>query len=224
MRASPLLQLLRRAAPSPRLHSTQPQPHHATPGSGSGGARTPTAAALLGAAGLVPFIFYAAQHSHLGDAALPRGDALLARVEAALALPAGVLPLRARNQEGVRRRFVGYGACILSFMGAVHWGVAMKLGGGQAARYTASVLPALLGWSALCALDEPDVRIRDRLPPLLLAGGFLGVYAYDELALSRKLVPSWYSFLRTPLTLAVVGSCLAAAKLAAPPDESARRA
>lgn len=42
-----------------------------------------------------------------------------------------------------------YGAVILSFVGAIHWGSAARSGRYAAAPYVLSVCPALVGWSAL---------------------------------------------------------------------------
>ena len=191
--------------------------------------RTPAAAAWLTAGGVVPFVWFAAQHSP-DAAAPPRGDALLARLPAAARALAA--PLRAGDQDSVRRAFVGYGAVILSFLGAVHWGAAMVAPAptpapAPALRYAGSVLPALAGWAALRCLEGSaaapgSASGRDRLPHVLLAAGFFAVYGADEALVRARALPGWYSFVRTPATLAAVGSCLAAARLAAPADARAR--
>ena len=187
-------------------------------------ARTPPSAAILTAAGALPFVWFAAQHSP-DAAAVPRGDVLLARAEAAVGAPARALSavLRAGDQAGVRRAFVGYGAVILSFLGAVHWGATRAAAPPRPAlRYAYAVAPALLAWAALRAQDAPAAAPggeRDRLPHVMLAAGFFAAYAYDELAATRaRTLPHWYTFIRTPATLVVVASCLGAAKLAAPED------
>lgn len=189
--------------------------------------RTPPAAALLTAAGALPFVFYAAQHSP-DVHAIPRGDSLLEAVEAGLRLPVGALSsmFATGDQVGVRRAFVGYGACIVSFLGAVHWGAAMVAPvPSPASRFVASVLPSLAGWAAMRSQDSPSTApgaALDRLPIVILAGSFFAMYAYDEMAVRVRRLPAWYSFVRTPGTLVAVGSCIAAAKLAAPADDSAR--
>jgi len=44
---------------------------------------------------------------------------------------------------------LAYGAIILSFVGAIHWGLVMGRGEASAAVFQASVVPALVGWAAL---------------------------------------------------------------------------
>lgn len=93
---------------------------------------------------------------------------------------------------------VAYGAVILSFIGAVHWGRVMTapladpLG---SLWLVASVTPALIGWGAVL------------LPPYLgvpvLVAGFVVVWDGDRRACRDGLVPSWYGPLRTRLTLVV---------------------
>ena len=100
---------------------------------------------------------------------------------------------------------IGYGAIILTFMGAVHWGLAMARGAapGMAGWFAISVVPALIGWCALM------------LPPLvaltMLAFAFTAVFAVDDAAIAKDLAPAWYRRLRAPLTAAVVGSLIVAA-------------
>jgi hypothetical protein len=132
-------------------------------------------ARLLGFAGLIPFVVAAA--------VLFAGPA---RLEA-LAL----------------RSLLAYGAIILSFMGAVHWGLAMTSSRDDAiAQLSLSVLPALLGWVALLL---PAVAAC-----LFLLAGFAGLYWFDLRAAPRGAVPDWYPALRLPLTTGVM-LCLAVA-------------
>ena len=98
---------------------------------------------------------------------------------------------------------IGYSVAILSFMGGVQWGLAMRSdANGQWLAYGASVVPALLGWAAL--LSPPAVQ----LPAL--AAGFTLLLMYDLSAVRRGTAPVWYRQLRWPLT-AVVVVCLALA-------------
>ena len=134
----------------------------------------PTAAVTLSTAGLLPFI---------GLTLAP-----LWGVE-----PFGREPLLVLAQ---------YSATTLSFMGAVHWGLAMgEFGGRRDASWTyaASVAPALIAWFAL-AFFPTGVALR------IMAGAFALLLAYDVGAVRRGYAPAWYAHLRWPLTLIVVVS------------------
>lgn len=97
-----------------------------------------------------------------------------------------------------------YAACALSFLGAVHWGLAMREQPVPAHRLAISIIPALVGFGAL-ATGELAV----------MAAGFLGVLAYDIFGARRGFVPAWYPRLRWPLTgIALV--CLFGAILGGP--------
>jgi hypothetical protein len=99
---------------------------------------------------------------------------------------------------------LGYGAVILSFVGALHWGFAMVhpaiAGRPMNGMYAWSVMPSLLGWLALLA--HPEVGAS------LLIAGFLAQYWQDR-RLARVLpLPAWYLPLRLQLT---VVACLSLA-------------
>lgn len=133
----------------------------------------PRLAVLLGYAGLLPF------------------------VSGALGIwftPVGWRPL-------VLAALLDYAAVILGFMGAIHWGLAMRAHEeSEAARLQLglSVIPALLGWFAVAAV----------LPVLLAIGlllvAYIGLYLADLHAVRLGLAPAWYGPLRRPLTFAVV--------------------
>ena len=95
---------------------------------------------------------------------------------------------------------LAYGAVILSFMGAVHWGLAMA-GGPKAMSFHRlgwSVVPALAGWLAL--LLNPIYGL------LLMVAGFAGVYFGDLRSIAAGNAPAWYKALRKPLTIIVIAS------------------
>ena len=95
---------------------------------------------------------------------------------------------------------MAYGAVILSFMGAVHWGLALAQDdAGNFPRLGLAVLPALAGWAAL--------MIPTGLGLLLLAAGFAGVFFADLRTVAAGRAPAWYPALRKLLT-AVVLLCL----------------
>jgi hypothetical protein len=92
-----------------------------------------------------------------------------------------------------------YGACILSFLGGVQWGLMLpRQEGGHSPfpRYLFSVVPSLLGF--LCLL------IPNRLGLVGLVIGFIGLLAYDVSTVRHGLAPRWYASLRVPLTVVIV--------------------
>ncbi|MEM7465916.1 MAG: DUF3429 domain-containing protein [Pseudomonadota bacterium] len=97
-----------------------------------------------------------------------------------------------------------YAAVILSFMGAVHWGLAMQsTETGANWQLGLSVLPALLAWLSV-SLQTPSGAL------LSLAGGFAVLAIIEIFAATKGFVPGWYRNLRIPLTVIVVGLLLLA--------------
>ena len=139
----------------------------------------PKTVAWLGYGGLLPFIALAALVWLLPDQA----PALLSALQA-------------------------YGAVILSFVGALHWGFAVALPALDAdsrnASYVWSVIPALLAWVALIAPQS--------IAMVLLVSGFLLQYGRDRALAQRSSLPGWYLGLRLQLT-SVASLCLIAAGL-----------
>ncbi len=134
--------------------------------------RLPPLAVLLGVGGLVPFVV-------CGVAALGATD------WAALALLA----------------LLGYGAVILSFLGAVHWGLALvQPGVAERARLAGGVLPSLAGWVTLLVAFTglPSVGLA------VLAAGFAATMLVEAQAGRRGLLPPGYVWLRWLLTGVVV--------------------
>lgn len=139
----------------------------------------PRLAILLGYAGLTPFV--------------------------SGALGIWVIPLGWR--EFVLSALLDYAAVILAFMGAIHWGLAMRAEEQDERaqiQLALSVVPPLLGWLAIAGGMPTGLA----LPILLLA--YIGLYLADLRAVHLGLAPLWYSSLRTPLTLVVVLSLLLA--------------
>ena len=149
-------------------------PHNATPTATptSNEATIPMAALLPGLAGLIPFWILA-----------------LSGV-----LPFGLPPLLALIA------FITYGAVILSFVGAIWWGLAAAVGptAPKAAMFLWSVLPALIGWMA--TLMSADLGV------LILAVGFLLQWSLDAGLVTRypEVMPRWVFRLRTILTAGVL--------------------
>jgi len=117
---------------------------------------------------------------------------------------------------------IDYGAVILSFLGAVHWGLALVasppdlLAPAEGSvvraqlrvdrvRLALGVLPALIGWAALLV----PLVASPLLGLVLLALGFLGVLLVEARAARTGAIPPGYLPLRVLLT-AVVLLCLLA--------------
>jgi hypothetical protein len=129
------------------------------------------------------------------------------------------LPWRNDVSLQVQIALVGYAAVILSFLGAVHWGLALANPGlNKAGSWNSlgwGVIPALLGWLALLMLV---LGIPSALVLAFLIGDLLLVRVVDGqlVRLYATPVPSWYLALRTRLTLGA-SLCLLAALIAAFP-------
>lgn len=105
---------------------------------------------------------------------------------------------------------LAYGAVILSFVGALHWGFAMVLGGlsdrERTHRFVWSVVPSLLAW--------PAVLLPMAGGAALLIVGFAAHLAQDLRLASRAALPAWYQPLRWRLTVTAC-VCLALGAVAA---------
>ncbi len=104
---------------------------------------------------------------------------------------------------------MGYGAIILSFLGGIRWGAALKLPRGplQSTLFVLSVLPSLAGFAAL--LLPATVGL------VMLIGGFLLQGVWDVQAARQDDLPPWYATLRALLTTGAVLALLAAIVLRA---------
>jgi hypothetical protein len=98
---------------------------------------------------------------------------------------------------------VGYGAVILSFVGALHWGIAMTAltldARQRRVAFGWSVLPALIAWGAIV--------LSGRGAALMLLSGFVLHWIQDIRLSGPAGLPAWYLPLRVRLT-AVACMCL----------------
>ncbi|WP_237216726.1 DUF3429 domain-containing protein [Falsiroseomonas oryziterrae] len=125
--------------------------------------------------------------------------------------PAGLIPFAALalgvwlGWPGAAFGLTAYGATILAFLGAVHWGLALAAPAAERSadwpRLGLGVVPALVAWIALL------------LPPSLglgiLALGILATAGVETLAARRELVPGGYLRLRWLLSAGAAGCLLA---------------
>ena len=131
--------------------------------------RVETMGVRLGYLGLIPFVFGAV-------------TALLSQELVSLAFQA----------------FILYSIAILSFMGGVHWGLALITGTRQSTRLLISVVPVVAAWICLIALPAP-------LTLAVLGGGFIAQWFIDRPILAELPIPSWYLEMRPRLAYVVAG-------------------
>lgn len=150
--------------------------------------RLPAFAVLLSLGGLVPF----------------------------LACGAGAVALQGDWATRSLLALLGYGACILSFLGAVHWGFALggptlqpgspvqvtvvQPPGVLRARLGLGVLPALIAWVGLLVafVGLPSIALG------VLAAGFAATIIAEAQANRRSLLPPGYIWLRWVLSIVVI--------------------
>jgi Protein of unknown function (DUF3429) len=150
------------------MTSSSPLPDGSPP-SDARNSQPPAWAWILGLAGLIPFVMCAAMQWYG-----PPGWRMLA----GLAL-------------------LSYGAVIVSFLGGIHWGLAMRASPVPTPRLIWGVMPSLLGWSAVL-LDSP-------WGPGVLALSLLVCFAVDR-SVYRTLGLSAWLPLRATLTLVATAS------------------
>lgn len=105
----------------------------------------------------------------------------------------------------VMDELLAFAAVILAFMGAIHWGLAMRAdetSNNAPVQLGLSVIPPLLGWFAL------SLPIDFAIPVFFCAFGAL--YFADIWAVQQGLAPTWYPQLRRPISLVVIGSMIIA--------------
>ncbi|GGI95495.1 DUF3429 domain-containing protein [Halopseudomonas pertucinogena] len=108
-------------------------------------------------------------------------------------------------REWVMREFLAFAAVILAFMGAIHWGLAMRAEEGSERapmQLGLSVIPPLLGWFAL------SLPTNFAIPVFFFAFGTL--YFADIWAVREGLAPAWYIRLRRPISLVIIASMIVA--------------
>lgn len=92
-----------------------------------------------------------------------------------------------------------YGCAILSFLGAVHWGMVIAEGFDAEAIWTRMI------WGVTPALLATAVSLMNALPAVFaLIVGITACYVMDRRAAEFGWLPLWYARLRKPLTLVAV--------------------
>lgn len=89
----------------------------------------------------------------------------------------------------------GYAATILSFLGAIHWGIAVATPDHNSPRdFVASVIPPLFAWVALSLPAPQDL--------LAFGVAFPAWYLWERVSMLDRY-PAWFRRLRAALTLVV---------------------
>jgi len=96
---------------------------------------------------------------------------------------------------------VTYGAVLLSFLGALHWGFEFAGYGGQKgySRLLLGLTPALIAWPTLALAPMSALAVQ--------WAGFTALWLADMRATAAGWTPKWYSQYRFYLSL-LVGTCI----------------
>ncbi|MRS97923.1 DUF3429 family protein [Ralstonia pickettii] len=130
-------------------------------------------AALLGIGGLIPFIVLAGLS--LGDTS--------SRIE-------------------YQRSLLVYATCITSFVGAVHWGLALRTASAtrvHRVQLVWSIVPSLAAWVVAIGSEAPIALVR-------MAVVLAVCWLTDAVFARRGAIPAWYFRLRSVLTVVAVAS------------------
>ncbi|KAI5992460.1 hypothetical protein EDD15DRAFT_2368231 [Pisolithus albus] len=154
--------------------------------------KVPTPLFVMGLAGGLPYIASAGTTVYLAH------QAGLAAIGVATNLDPGVALTvldQALNFQ------VHYGAVLLSFLGALHWGMEIAGYGGYKgySRLCLGVAPAIVAWSTI-SLEPMSALLCQWL-------GFVGLWYADNRATAFGWTPVWYSQYRFYLSL-LVGTCI----------------
>ncbi|GKZ30933.1 hypothetical protein AbraIFM66950_010707 [Aspergillus brasiliensis] len=155
----------------------------------------PKEALYLGMAGVIPYLATSLETVYLAwevKTAALAGDGLLFSGQSAELMLHMIEPIQ-----------VGYGAVILSFLGAVHWGLEWAGYGGKYGykRYAAGVIAPAVAWPTLL------LPVEYALISQFLAFTFL--YYNDARAAAQGRAPAWYGMYRFVLTFIVGASIVA---------------
>lgn len=110
---------------------------------------------------------------------------------------ASALLLHAQNIQ------VQFGAILLSFLGAIHWGFEFSKYGGEIGnrRYVLGLIPIICAW--------PTLLLAPQMALVAQWAAYVVTWFIDLQATSRGWAPSWYSSYRFGLTAAVGLSIIA---------------
>lgn len=115
---------------------------------------------------------------------------------------------------------LGYGAAILSFLGGIWWGFALKRRSGQSGLAMVSVLPSLAAaavgcWAGILSMASQGGGNWMRTPLLALGVAILFTLLVDRRLAATGEAPAGWMRLRVPLSLGLGGLTILAGLLAA---------
>lgn len=98
---------------------------------------------------------------------------------------------------------ITFGAVLLSFLGAIHWGFEFSRFGGELGnrRYVLGLIPVMCAWPTL--MLEPQIALVGQW------AAFVATWFIDLRATTAGWAPKWYSSYRFMLTFAVGASIIA---------------
>ncbi|PWN50158.1 hypothetical protein IE53DRAFT_374761 [Violaceomyces palustris] len=154
----------------------------------------PRPALVWGAAGVIPYLCTSAASIWLARQQHMVSQGVVTSIDSETA---SALLVHAQNVQ------VGWGAVILSFLGAIHWGFEFSKYGGELGnqRYVVGIIPAALAW--------PTLLLAPQMALISQWAAFVLIWFIDLRATTRGWVPKWYSTYRFWLTAAVGTSILA---------------
>lgn len=154
--------------------------------------KVPTPALVMGLAGGLPYIASAGMTVHYAHQAWKAAMGIATNIDPGVALT--VLDEALYFQ-------VHYGAVMLSFLGALHWGMEFAGYGGYKgySRLALGVAPAIVAWST--------ITLQPMMALLCQWVGFTGLWYADNRATAAGWTPIWYSQYRFYLSI-LVGTCI----------------
>ena len=152
----------------------------------------PKDALYLGLAGVVPYLATSLSTVYMAwdlNHSAAHGTGVFFDTDSALAALAILEPLQ-----------IGYGAVIISFLGAIHWGLEWASYGGRndRQRYVVGVIAPAIAW--------PSILLPVEYALITQFLSFIFLYFQDAKATSRGTAPPWYASFRFVLTFVVGAS------------------
>ena len=105
------------------------------------------------------------------------------------------------HQDFLRHALLAYGACIVSFVGAVHWGIGISTLNKSHLGLGWSVVPSIAAWVAL-SIDKSGSLVA-------MAAILVGCLAADLKFYKAGELPRWYFRMRIALTTIAALSLIA---------------